>query len=96
MSFSTPIFIRVFTAIFGGYGVGIAGSLGMIPISLWLFTNNPHDAVYIGMMISYVFCFGAFIWCFCCKTATAAVRDTSLFSLSLLSLYWLFPAGGSL
>ncbi|RLV60764.1 hypothetical protein D5018_05685 [Parashewanella curva] len=91
MTFSLPVFIRTLMAIFGGYGVGICASFGMIPVSLWLFTNNTHDAIFIGLMFSYLFAFMAFIWCFCCKNTVHCIRDIGLASVTLMGLYYLFP-----
>ncbi|MGB0894824.1 MAG: hypothetical protein ACPGUD_10495 [Parashewanella sp.] len=96
MSFSFPVFIRMMMAFIGGYGVAVCSSLGMIPISLWLFTDNPHDAVYIGMMCSYLFYFIAVIYCFSCKTQVRAIIATLSSCAFFLAIYWLFPTGVSL
>jgi hypothetical protein len=91
MTFSFLIFIRTIMATLGGYGVATCASLGMIPVSIWLFTDNPHDAVYISLMISYIVYFIAFIWCFSCKTAFASVRDLFSVAVIFLALFYLFP-----
>ncbi|MBM7071394.1 hypothetical protein JQC92_04980 [Shewanella sp. 202IG2-18] len=91
MSFSFPVFIRTLMAIFGGYAVGISASFGMIPISLWLFTDNVHDAIFIGLMCSYVFAFIAFIWCFSCKKTIHSVRVLVLAGIAFMAIYYLFP-----
>ena len=91
MTFSFPVLLRTIMAILGGYAVGISASFAMIPVSMLLFTNNAHDAVFIGLMLSYVFAFVAFIWCFSCEKAIHSVRDLVLVNLAFISIYYLFP-----
>ena len=91
MTFSFPVLLRTIMAIFGGYAVGISASFAMIPVSMLLFTSNIHDAVFIGLMLSYVFAFAAFIWCFSCEKAIHSVRDLVLVNLAFISIYYLFP-----
>ena len=91
MSFSFPIFIRTVIAILGSYAVGISASFGMIPISLWLLTNNVNDAIFIGMMCSYAFAFAAFIGCFSCKTVSHSIYMMVATGVFFMALYALFP-----
>jgi len=91
MTFSLSVVIRVLIAVLGSYILGICASFGMIPLSLWCFTDNVHDAIYIGLMSSYVFAFIAFIWCFTCKSNRDAMRDLSILSVTFLTLYYCFP-----
>ena len=91
MTFSFSVLLRTLVALLGSYAVGISASFGMIPVSLWLFTDNVHDAIYIGLMCSYVFAFIAFIWCFICKKTMHSIRNLSALGVVFITLYYCFP-----
>jgi hypothetical protein len=96
MTFSPPLFFRILCALIGGYWVGICGSFAMIPILFYLCAVNFTNAVYFGLMFSYLIAFVAFIWCFVVKQTWRVASDMSLAALLFLTIYWLFPVSPSL
>lgn len=92
MTFSWNVTFQTLAAFAGGYAFAIATSFAMIPISLLLFTDNKHDAVFIGLLSSYLFYMLAIVWCFCQKSALLAWRDIILASTGCLAIFLYFPS----
>lgn len=93
MTFNWNVLSQTLAAFVGGYAFAIASSFAMIPVSLLIFTANHHDAVFIGLLTSYVFYIAAIIWCFNKQNALIAWRDMFIASTFCVITFYLFPSG---
>ncbi|KAA5844463.1 DUF3649 domain-containing protein [Pseudomonas chlororaphis] len=88
-SYRLAVISRVLAAVFGGY---LLAALSSICLTLLLPVSRA-DAVFGGMMASFLFYLVAVLWCFACRTAWQAWFGLMLPALVLAAIsalaYWM-------
>lgn len=89
VSYRLAVTSRVLAAVFGGY---LLAALSSVCMTLLLPVSRA-DAVFGGMMASFLFYLLAVLWCFACRTAWLAWFGVLLPTLALAAIgasaYWM-------